>query len=72
MACKKYLEKKEKNTKRDANLRPSGSELDAVSTMQTHSDGLVRLIECIVIYPASLTPIMTSKINSGYRIRKRG
>ena len=70
MACKKYLEKK--NTKRDANPRPSGSEFDAVSTMPTHSDGLVRLIECIVINPASLTPIMTSKINSGYRIRKRG
>ena len=71
MARKKDLEKKN-NTKGDANPRPSGSELDTVSTIPTHSDGLVRLIECIIIYSASLTPIMTAKINSGYRIRKRG
>ena len=33
-----------------------------VSTIPTHSDGLVRRIECIVIYAASLTPIMTTKL----------
>ena len=60
------------NIKRDPNPRPSGSKLDAVSTMPPHSDGLVRLVECTVIHPSSLTTIMTTKINSGYRIRKRG
>ena len=67
--AKKY-EPKNKNILGDSNPQPSGSWLDAVSTMPTHLYSLVRLVECSVLYLALLTTIMTTKINSGYRIAR--
>ena len=57
---------------RDSNQRPSGSVIDAVSTVPTHSDGLGWIVKCIVMYLTSATPIMNTKIHWGHRIRKRG